>query len=225
MSMSPDHRAIRIHEGGEPQNETEQEYLDALNGESKHEYLLYAKDIYDNDYKSEVIEAFLLAGAKNNDVAAVLRVPAQVVNVYRFLFFDTEVFKDELDVEAYAQGYGESEFGKEIKVCAVTLGIDYLRYRFGRNKKHDISMVDALSSMIETGYVLSKATRLNPLDSNSAREARQWMMSAIKGMESYIKVKPALEEYNDEFRIALQKIDSQTEERISTIIPEEEIIH
>lgn len=225
MPLAPDHRALRVAETKDATDTTEGEYLKVLKDETASEDVHYAADIYADTYKSEVLEAFLLARASNADIEKILRVPGKVTAIYRHLFFDLDSFRDELDIESYARTYDVDPFGKDLKICAITLGLEYLVYRFNRGQASEVNLVDSLRTMIETGYMLSKATRLNPLDSNAAREARQWMTAAIKGSESYIRVKPALEEYSDEFKIALEKIDNTTNERLNPNIDKDSIVH
>jgi len=226
MRSSTDHRAVRLQEGGEGKDQLEKEYLSLLAGTPiPNSDLVYANDIYHDSYKSEVLEAFFLAGASDIDVETTLRVPAAVSKVYRQLFWDYSVFRDELDIEAYTQTYEESAYGKEIKTCAVTLGLEYLQFRFGRGKNSDVSLTSALQSMIETGFMLSKAARINPLDSTASREARQWLTASIKGMESYAKVKAASGETIDDFKIALETIDHSTNEQKNPGIKKGEILH
>lgn len=225
LRITPDHRALNIQQGQEPQTETEKQYKSVLGGSTAYEHVIYANDIYGDEYKSEVLEAFLLSRAIESDVEKILRVPTAIVQIYKYLFFDLDVFKDELDIESYANTYIESDFGKDLKVCAITLGLDYLRYRFSRGQHIDIDIVTALQNMIETGFILSKATRLNPLDSSAAKEARQWMLSAIRGVESYAKVKPVLEETSDEFKIILETIDHTTNELKNPNLLKDDILH
>ena len=226
MKLSTDHRALELQSGRAPENEAEIRYSALLKGEPcTNEAVNYAIEVYEDDYKREVLEAFLLAQATNDDVESVLRVPADVTRAYRQLFWDAGVFKDELDIEAYAQTYGDNDYGKEIKVCAITLGLGYLRYRFSRGQHSEISLLDALQNMIETSYVLCQATRLNPMDSNASKEARQWMSMVVKNIDQYIKTRPVLDDFNDEFEIALKNIDKTTKERIHLNILKEDLLH
>ena len=171
------------------------------------------------------MEAFLLSKATDHDIEEVLKVPTKVIKLYRQLFWDASVFKDELDIEAYAQTYERNDYGKEIKVCAITLGIGYLRYRFSRGQHSEISMLDALQNMIETSYVLCQATRLNPMDSNASKEARQWMSMVVKNIDQYIKTRPVLDDFNDEFEIALKSIDNATKEQVQIKLNKDDIVH
>lgn len=228
----PDHRAVALAEGATPTNPAEEAFISLLEGRGTLEEIGYAKDIYEDAYKSEVLEAFLLAGADAAFIEKILKVPAKVAAAYSQLFFDRKVFRDELDIEAYAQTYPQTTeaetWGHELKVCAITLGTDYLAYRFGRNEV-DLDIAEALKSMITNAFMLSKATKLNPLNSNAAKEARNWAQTGIKAMEAYVRVKPATEQVEDEFRIALENIERTTNEQKSaaagaTII-KDDIVH
>ena len=211
MRVLPNHRALAIEEGGAPADDIETDYQQfLLNGQTSNKDLQYAYDIYTDPYKCEVIEAFLLVKVAPEAIESTLRIPASVVAIYEKLYFDYASFLDELDVETYAQTYDQNDFGRELKVSAITLGANYLRYRFSRGQVSEVNIIESLQSMIETAYTLSASTKLNPLDSTISKEARQWMKMALTGMEAFIKIKPALEEYSDDFRIALQSIDRTT---------------
>lgn len=191
-----------------------------LGGKEAPQEVVYANEIYEDPYKSEVLEAFLLAEATPEQIEKALRVPVRVTEAYKTLFFDRSVFRDELDAEAYAQSYPdttkEQKWGGDLKRSALVLGVDYLVYRFGR-KTDDLDIAGALKTMIQNAFMLSKATKLNPLNSDSAREARQWMTTGIKAMEAYVKVKPATENTDDAFSIALENIERATNEAKSGI--------
>ena len=227
-TLTPNHRAEALAEkGAKPKGLVEENYCKLLEGKPAPEEVVYASDIYENTYKCEVVEAFLLAGASAELIFTTLRVPTAVTEIYSQLFFDKAVFKDELDIEAYAQTYPEDtpelKWGKELKIAAITLGVDYLVYRFGRGDK-EVDMTGSLKSIILNSFMLAKATKLNPLDSNVSREARQWAATTIKALETYVKVKPAVENTDNEFTIALENIERSTNEAKSGI-SKDDIVH
>lgn len=226
MKLSTDHNALELQDGRSPTNPVEQAYQEVVRGnQAATDTQQYAMDIYEDDYKREVLEAFFLANATDADIQTILRIPSAVVKEYKAIFWDSSVFRDELDIETYAHSYTHSDYGKSIKISAVTLGLPYLRYRFSRGKHSEISLMDALQNMIETSFVLSQATRLNPLDSDASREARQWMAMVVKNIDQYIRTKPVLDNLNDEFEIALRHIDQKTKELPSIVIDKDDILH
>lgn len=223
----PDHRAIAISNGEAANGPLEQGLKNLLDGQDAPGEVDYAYSIYVDPYKSEVIEAFLLANGSAEDIKNTLRIPGAVVTAYQHLFFDRAVFRDELDVEAYAQTYPaetkEEKWGRELKISAVSLGLEYLIYRFA-HKDPDIDLVGSLKAIISNAYMLTKATRINPLDSDAARESRQWATMAVKAMETYTRVKPLAEKTDDAWQVALETIEHTTNEAKSGI-KADDILH
>lgn len=220
-------KAEAIAEGATPEGPLEIGLANLLAGKEAPAEVVYAHSIYEDPYKSEVIEAFLLAEATPEQIERVVRVPKAVTDAYKHLFFNRAGFQDELDVEAYVQNYDDStkelKWGKELKQAALVLGVEYLVYRFSR-KPEDLDLASALKNMIASAYSLTYAAKLNPLNSNSTKEARLWMATATKALESYVRVKPATENTTDEFQIALENIERATDEARSGI-KKEDILH
>lgn len=223
----PDHRAEEISAGAEAATPEEAEFAALLRGETVSEQVKYAVEIYEDSYKSEVLEAFLLAGASSEIVYNHLRVPVPVVDTYRRLFFDLSVFRDELDVEAYTQTYPENtpgeKWGKDLKICAISLGLDYMTYRFGRNGG-ELDIQVALKQIIGNANMLAKVSKINPLDSNATREARAWAQTTLKALETWTKVAPMADKTDDDFRVALQTIETTTNEQKSAI-KKDDLVH
>jgi hypothetical protein len=225
--LQPDHIALALTEGAAPTGPLEEGLAALLSDKPAPADVIYARDIYEDPYKSEVLEAFLLAEATPEQIADVVRVPAPVTVAYKHLFFDRNVFKDELDVESYVQGYPddtkEHKWGKELKSCALVLGLEYLTFRFS-HKEAEIDLAGSLKNIVSGSYMLAKAARINPLDSNSSREARQWAATAMKAVEIYARVRPVMEDTTDEFAVALESIERATNEAKSGI-KRDEIVH
>lgn len=175
------------------------------NDEINSESFSYAESIYNSEHKREILEAFLLTKEKIESIAKVLDVPEDVVTLYSKYFFDVTVFKDKLDIEEYIESY-ESDYGKNLKLCAMTLGPEFLKFRYGYDEsKLDIPSI--LRSIIESANVLSLAAKINPLNSTTSREARQWMATAIKAIETYTRVSPRMKKDDDAWTIVLTQKD------------------
>lgn len=147
------------------------------------EEVLRAYGIFWDEYKREVVEAFLLAEAKPKDIEAIFKIRAEIVEIYQQVFFDTAVFYDRLDAESYARNYNEDAFGHELKVSAIEDGLEYLKARFGRGH-YNVSPVRAIRELISQSYVNSKIGSKVELDSNKAKEARMWASTMSKSIES-----------------------------------------
>ena len=215
----PNHRAEAVKTGN-TETELEQEYKKFLDGDTDNisSSLQHAHEIYSDPYKKEVLEAFILSGATTDEISTSLRLNTEVIEIYKYLFFDTSVFRDELEIESYVHTYPD-EYGKKLKINAITIGKDYLFFRFSRGKK-DLDLDLALKSMVETAFMLSKATKLNPLDSSVSKEARQWAQLAGKLIETYYKVTGGKDSKQGELKIVLEEIDSITK----TLISKEDIL-
>jgi hypothetical protein len=214
MKPQVNHRFETLKAGENPANDLENSLVEILRtGKTSNADVQYAYDIYVDEYKREVLEAFLLASATDKDIFDVIKIPESVSAVYRPIFFDQSVFRDELDRECYAQTYPKkpSSWGHDLKICALTLGLDYMRYRFSRGPI-TVDITGALNEMIATASFLSKAGRINPMDSTATKQSLNWMAAAVKTMEAYVKVKPATEARKDEFELVLKTIDESTEE-------------
>ena len=226
MSRLINARYLALKSGEPATNDTEKNLCELLaTGHTVDEAVSYAYSIYVDDFKREVLEAFILAGGSDEVVFDVLKIPTKVTAIYRPLFFDTSIFKDELDRENYAQTYPKkpTSWGHDLKTCALTLGLDYMRYRFSRGPI-TIDITGALNEMIATANFLSKAARINPMDSNANKQALSWMAAAVKAMEAYVKVKPATEVKKDEFELVLKSIDESEQDDEPKITPDE-LVH
>lgn len=218
LQKAPNQLAISLEEGEcKPSNGLERAFLVVKTG-SKHKadtksinQIKYALNIYGSDYKREVLEAFLLSRASHEEIHEVLKIPAKVIETYGLFFFNVDNFLDELSIEEYAHSH-PNPFGRELKISAITLGFDFLRFRFNRGNSN-LDFKQALTKLVETSYVIARAAKLNPIDSQVTKEARQWMAISIKALEAYAKIKPTFDEVDDDFKLILKNIDSAAKKK------------
>ena len=213
--VQPDFRYIEIKSGSVP---------DGISSDLlKSEDFNYAKSVYNNKYKKEILEAFLLTGEPIEHIASILGTPENVIQIYKTIFFETDVFKDKLDIEEYIETY-PNEHGKNLKLCAVTLGIKYLRFRYGY-EDNDLDISGILESIVESANILASAARINPLNSAVSREARQWVTTTIKAIEALSKIKlKSNAEDDDRWRLVLEELE-QSEHSESQKIGPDDIVH
>ncbi len=104
MKPQVNHRFESLKAGENPTNDIEKDIVEILrSNKTTNDDVQYAYDIYVDEYKREVLESFILAGGNDEVVFEILKIPVKVVAAYRYIFFDTDVFRDELDRESYAQ--------------------------------------------------------------------------------------------------------------------------
>lgn len=178
--------------------------------------VLQAYLAYRNDYKKEVIEAFFLAGGGADDLAEIFSIDPKISGVYAHLFFDRGVFSDKLDMQTYARTYPDTKndgYGKALKCDALDLGLEYLKASFGK-ATYCVPEVTALRENITQAYLLSKVSMRHGLDTQKAKESRQWAAVMIKALETL----PTIEEYagteKDSLLIHLQHIDQTNTQNI-----------
>lgn len=146
----------------------------------------YAYRLFVDDYQREVVEAFLLAGANEDDLREIFDIPVEVTRTYRALFFDLGVFLNRLDVESYVRFYPEDRgngWGKIVKTDALDQGLEYLRVSFGRDRV-SVDPQKVVDDAMRQSYLFMKVATKHPLDSPKAKEARQWTGTLVDVMKS-----------------------------------------
>ena len=179
-----------------------------------------AYDVYQSSYKREVIEAFLLIGITAKEVNEILRVDTEITEAYQYLFFDTSVFEDELDVIEYAHTYDRSEFGKELKLYAVEMGSECLKVRMSRGT-YVAPASHIQESIRSTALMMAQLVKANDGDSSLANAALRW---AQIGLKAASEDEEPEDSGIEKLRIALENRDETTDEKKSGI-PKAEILH
>lgn len=220
--VSPDYRFLRAMAKKEPRTDLEKKVVEYVSSGDSEEFN-YAKSIYTSEQKKEILEAFLLTGASTPEIASSLDMPEHVIDTYTLAFFDPAVFKDKLDIEEYIETY-PSEYGRSLKLCAMTLGVRFLKFRYGYEET-EIDIAAILKSVIESANILASAAKINPLNSNTSKEARHWMLTTIKAIETFAKIGPKLALDEDEWQLVLKNIDSQEASEGNPVVPPEDLVH
>ena len=206
--------------GTEPNGDLEKELFKVLQGKKATPEVERSLDIYEHQFKREVMEAFLLSDADPSEIEMVLKVPTSVTETYARLFFDPSAFEDELDRLDYAYEYASNEFGREIKRYAVELGKECLKIRMGRGS-YAVGNLEVQGGVRSTAYLMAQQVKANPIDSALAREALRWAQVALRAA-------PETEEQEatsaESLVLALETKDHTTN-AVKSQIPKEEILH
>lgn len=170
----------------------------------------YAYSIYMNHYKRVILEAFVLARASIEEIESVLAIRADVVKMYTQVFFDPDVFKDRLDLEAYVRSYPDDPngdtFGREVMTAAVEMGLHYLASSFARSD-YEVPPDAALKELIGQSYRFSKVPFGSRLDSDHVKEARQWSSTLINSIRTLPDVLETNQSHREELRIRLEMVN------------------
>jgi len=191
----PDWRLLAVKSATEPPKDAlELALYDLLRTNIiDNEPVAYAAEVYGRESEREILQAWLLAGATDDQVFESLGVPCQVTQAYRELFFDVTAFRDRLDmlswVSDYTKVHGGSPYGTRLLQTAMTRGVDTLRWLFGPNNA-DVDPNMVLQHAMSDAYYRGKSNRDYALHSKEAGMAHNFMNTAVKIAGQLSKEKP-----------------------------------
>jgi len=223
---TPDHRYQAVRKaiksnGKAPKGRIEADLFALMQGGNSADEVDYAYDIYNSIFKREVMEAFLLATATPSEIHSILQVPENVTDTYEHLFFDTSVFKNELDRINYAYTYERDDFGASLKKFVIDMGKESLKIKMGRGS-YVVDPQYVQDGIRSTAYLMGQMIKANPMDSRMARESLNWAKLGLKAATSVEK------EDNkgdiDKISIALEKRDDTVAEKETGLKPSD-IVH
>jgi len=132
------------------------------------------------------LEAFLFSGATVEEIAQVLEMPVDAVAAFEELFFDMRAaFPSRLEKLDYIETLAteakdpdrpdcqQKTFEHDLKKAAFFLGPIYVKWQFSPDGVHESDIAAMLEVASTDMFVRGLAHRLNPIDSNAARSARE----------------------------------------------------
>jgi len=192
---SPDWRFRAIQAATTPpENSLERALYDLLQTkQTDNEPVGYAAEIFARESEREIMQAFLLAGATDQQIQENLAVPISATQAYRELFFDTGAFRDRLDMHSWVSDYhkvhGGTPYGARLLQTAMTRGVDTLRWLFGPGNA-DVDPNVVLQHAMTDAYYRGKSNRDYALSSKEAAAAHNFMNTAVKIAGQLSKEKP-----------------------------------
>ena len=179
----------------------------------------YAYDLYRNTTHRPVVDAFILAKVPSNITADALQVPAEVLDVYAYLFMDTSVFRNVLELRSYAANYND-----ETVKAAVFTGQEFLLWMYNITQPHVDPRYVIRKTMVDA-YMRGQAHRGNGITSQVSKAAHNWMNTAIRNAELLEKLDPqTAREAAKELELALLTNDETLTSETSPVAVEE-ILH
>jgi len=183
MKWKPSHRldAVRaaVDAQERPAEKLETELYNLLQGNQASVAVTRAHNIHAHTYKREVMESFLLVSVPAEEIENILGIPAEVTAAYQHLFFDPDVFEDELDRIEYAYSYTRNDYGAELKKFAVNLGRESLKIRLSRSS-YTVSSATVQGEIRATAYMIAQRAKTCSPTSDEAKEALRWAQVALK---------------------------------------------
>lgn len=186
----------------------------------------YPFTVYSTPEIRAVLEAFLIASTSNANICAALSMPAEEVNNYRELFFDTSVFRTDLELMVFLQNIPEDESNKTNKKLykiAFHQGLGALQWHFCRDKGQ-VSPEVVIRSVMTDSYYRSLEHRGQQITSKVAKEASRLARTAMDCARTLISDDTGNADYED-LRIKFEQArKNRTIDELQQVSPGE-ILH
>jgi hypothetical protein len=141
----------------------------------------YPYGVFSTAEVRSVLEAFLIATDNNAQISNAIAMPAEEIDIYRTLFFDTTTFRTDLELIIFLQGIPDDESNKNIKALykiAFHQGLGALRWHFCRDKGQVTPEV-VIRSVMTDSYYRSLEHRGQQITSKVAKEASRQARTAM----------------------------------------------
>jgi hypothetical protein len=199
--------------------------FDLISGGATDEHnVAYAHDLFKVPNHRAALDAFLLADVPFDQIAVTLNIPISVIQTYRYLFMDTTVFRNRLELISYAQSYPGDTYAQELVRAAVTIGLEYLLWAFSKSSTEVDNRAVVRRTMIDS-FFRGMAHKGNAITSATAKESQKWWATAIRNAQILEQIDPrTAKSAYDELRLALeQRDDTKTVEQAP--VPVGDILH
>lgn len=137
------------------------------------------KAIFLDRMLKSTLEAFLLASSENLEVSKALGMTPEEVNTYRTLFFDTSIFRNDLEIIAFLRSLADDEETKELYRLAYNQGFEALRWHFCRDKGN-VSPDEVLQTLMLDAYHRARSHRGLSINSKTAQQALKHASLALQ---------------------------------------------
>lgn len=124
------------------------------------------------------LEAFLIASDNNAEICMALAMPAEEIDIYRNLFFDTSTFRTDLELIIFMQDIPDEGQNKQLYKIAFHQGLGALRWHFCRDKGQ-IPPETVMRSIMTDSYYRSLEHRGQAVTSKVAKEASRLARTAM----------------------------------------------
>lgn len=125
-----------------------------------------------------VLEAFLIASDDNAQISEAIAMPAEEIDIYRTLFFDTSTFHTDLELIIFLQKIPDENDSKALYKIAFHQGLGALRWQFCRDKGQ-VAPEIVMRSIMTDSYYRSLEHRGQQITSKIAKEASRSARTAM----------------------------------------------
>jgi len=172
--------------------------------------------IYTIPTSCSILRGLLISGEYPSIVARISGLNVLVVEAFKELFFDTEVFMNKLLTVAYIRSLESDDeaslFNKRMLSWGYYLGSKYIAWKIGNPSEgiSDKTPSEAVSDVLRDASWRSKEHFLSELTDNQTKEARAWVPQVLKSAEvlTSLETTNGMENSFAELKIKLGGIDT-----------------
>lgn len=133
-----------------------------------------------------ILEAFLLATNDDFEIHEALHVPLNELGIYRELFFDTSVFRSDLELIVFLRGLPDDADTKKLYRIAFHQGIGALRWNLCRDKGY-VEPEAVIKTVMTDSFYRSLEHRGTPLTHKLAKEASNFARMSLECARTLVK--------------------------------------
>lgn len=172
-----------------------------------------------------VLEAFLLASNDNFAVATALEMAHDEVDNYRTLFFDTRVFRTQLERIVFMSGIPDDHPHKKLYDIALRQGLGALQWHYCQ-KKGEVEAEDVLKTIMTDSYFRALEHRGLSATSKQAREAAKYAKISLECARTLFAKSEALDANTEQLRLKFEEVrKNRTINDLHNEVGTERIIH
>lgn len=136
----------------------------------------YVDFIHDSHVKKRYVEASLLTSAPFDEIAEVLDIPAEVIQMYADIYYDVIDLDrlSKLDLVDSCTNHEDRVF----KLWSMSQGMNFIAWRLG--KRFSTSAVEGLTDLFNDCIYKAKEAFFNPNATVSSKESTKWVKLAIE---------------------------------------------
>lgn len=185
---SPDTRYhATLRATAEPGQAYEKALWQLLQGRTQDESILRVVDIYEDAFERELLQAWIIAGATDEDLHERLGIAKGVIGPYRHLCCNPAVFRDKLELLRWVQRYPGTREGKILLERAVHFdNVEAVAHLCGLPSKLDGAHVNAMV-MRETYFRGTGTLRGASISSTEAAAAHNMLKTAMTAAAASLK--------------------------------------
>jgi len=152
-----------------------------------------------------LIEAFLLSTEDDAKISHALDMPPDEVEVYRSVFFDTKVFRTQLERIVFMQEFPENHPYKKLYSIAMRQGFEALRWNYCQNRG-EVTPELVIKTVMTDAYFRSLEHRGYISTSKTAREAAKYARISVDCARALISKSETVDETTESLRLKFEEV-------------------